>query len=114
MRGFDTRVCSTQTRSVDCFEVNVEALDVKQRELLAQHVMINSSSDHRAEDHVAACTGKTVEVQSLHNRGNTSPAFPVTTSSHRSDRSVLSGLISQTNAPADFAISGRPAAGYTS
>src|SRR6185503_9030497 len=102
-----------QTGAIDRFEFNIEAVDVQQRELVAQVIWIYTCGHHRAEYHVAARTGKTVEIKSLHfeNSGNTSPALPVSTSSQRSDNGVRSGLTSTTYAPAAFAISGMPAAG---
>src|SRR5581483_6664236 len=92
-----------------------------------------------AEHHVAAGAGETVEVESLHNGGVRSPtvrdgkltdqalayarasdsigrisaAFPVRTSSHKSDRGVASGFSCKTYAPAARAISGIDAEGYT-
>src|ERR1051325_6819292 len=112
-RCFDSRIRCTQAGSIYRLKVHSEAADRKQRELLPQEVWINSRRNHRAEYHVAACAGKTVEVKSLHGRncGNTSPALPVITSSQRSESGVRSGFTSQTNAPAALAISGMPAAG---
>src|SRR5215207_2412194 len=113
VRRLHARIRGTQARSVDCFKVDAEPIDAKQRELFAEKVWIDSGGDHRAEYHVAACAGETVKVESLHleNNGNTSPALPVITSSQRSDNGVRSGFTSQTYASAAFAISGRPAAG---
>src|SRR6185295_2388891 len=113
VRGFDARMCRTQSRAVDCFEVDAESTHSKQRKLFAQVVWINTRGDQRAEYHVAARSGETVEVKSLHcpSNGKTSPALPINTSSHKSDSGVRSGFTSQMYAPAVFAISGRPAAG---
>src|SRR5215208_5351923 len=113
VRCLHARVRRTQTRSVNCFKVDAEAIDAKEGELFPQIVRFNSSCDHGAEYHVAACAGETVKVQSLHleNSGNTSPALPSITSSQISDNGVRSGFTSQTYAPAAFAISGMPAAG---
>src|SRR5215204_4849137 len=113
MPHLDARVSRTQAGTIDCLKVDAEALDRKPRQLFAQEVWINARGHHRAENHVAARAGETVEVESLHFpiNGNTSPALPINTSSHRSDNGVRSGFTSQTYAPAAIAISGRPAAG---
>src|SRR5215213_5924390 len=69
----NARVRRTQTRAINCLEVDAEPGNRKQRELPAQEVWIHARSDHRAEYHVAARAGKTVEVKSLH--------FPTTATS---------------------------------
>src|SRR5688572_14584815 len=113
VRCFHSRIRRAQTRSINCFKVDAEAVYAKKRELFAEIVWIHSGGNHRAEYHVAAGAGKTVKVKSLHleNSGNISPALPVITSSQMSDNGVSSGFTSQTYAPALFAISGMPAAG---
>src|SRR5688572_24075042 len=115
IRGYDSGVSRTQSGSIRGFEVDLETFDVEQRQLFAQRIRIDAGRDHRAEYHVAACTRKTVEVESLHSGllicVKTSPAFPMITSSHTSESGVRSGFTSHRYAPADLAISGSPAAG---
>src|SRR5688572_31605616 len=113
VRCFNSRVRRTQTRSINCFKLDAEAVHANKRELFAEIVLIYSGGNHRAEYHVTARTGKTVKVKSFHleNSGNTSPALPVITSSQMFDNGVSSGFTSQTYAPALLAISGMPAAG---
>jgi len=113
VRCLNTCVSRTKPRAINRLEVDTESADWQQRQLLPQELRINTGGHHGAEYHVAACTGKTVEVNSLHLpiNGRTSPALPINTSSHKSESGVRSGFTSQTYAPAAFAISGSPAAG---
>src|SRR3954470_14383547 len=96
----DARVRRTQSRPIDCFELDTETTDAKQRQLFAQEVRINTRGHCGAEYHVATRAGETVEVKSLHCpiNGRTSPALPISTSSHKPDSGVRSGLTSQTYA----------------
>src|SRR5205085_7627791 len=74
-RSLHSPVSRAQPVAVYSLEVDAEPLDVKQRQLSTQVIRIYTRADHGAEYHVAARTGETVEVKSLHleNKGNTSP-----------------------------------------
>src|SRR6185503_13413139 len=109
----NARVNRAQPGAIDSFKVDLETFDVQQRELFAQRSRIDTRRDHRAENHVAASTRETIEIESLHKPicGTISPALPVITSSQRPESGVRSGFTSQTYAPDAFAIPGSPAAG---
>ncbi len=62
----DVRVRRTESRSIHNFKVDRKAADWQARELFAQVVWIDSRGNHRPENHVAARSGKTIEVKSLH------------------------------------------------
>ncbi len=66
VRGLDARVGRTQSRSINRFEVEVKTFDRQQRELFAQVARLDTRGNHRAENHVAARSGETIEIQSLH------------------------------------------------
>src|ERR1041384_7507694 len=95
---FDSRVRRAESRPTHGFEINMETADRQQRQLFAQVVSLDARGNHRTENHVAARSGETIEIKSLHhpNSGNTSPALPVSTSSHRLESGVRSGFTSTT------------------
>src|SRR6185503_9286833 len=99
---FDSCVCRAQPRSIHCFEIDVEPADRQQQQLFMQIAGLDARRHHRAENHVAACSGETIELESLPhpNSGSTSPALPVSTSAHRLESGVRSGFTSTTYAPA--------------
>ena len=73
MRDFNIYMSGRNPRPIDGSYFQLEIADSELRYLHGKGLAINSGSDQSAEDHVPACTGKTIEIECSHE--NTSVAF---------------------------------------
>ena len=66
MGSLHFRVRRTDAGAIDSFEIDFPTADVEQLQPIDECARVNSGAHQRAENHVAARAGETVEVESLH------------------------------------------------